>query len=274
MNTRFAKDIEYVHYYNSKSPIEIENEALNSPKIKSGDMIYLGFYEWSGVRSKIKIACGLNPNHKQKLTTIDILKNGGGGCQECWMERMRRKNVISANIRIDEFCSQNEKVKSNGFINGYINAREKNLSMDCCVHGKYVASLDDMQCPKCPTQKGGYDKRKPGTFYIQKLVDNCGCIVGYKFGITNKKAEERMKQQSSVSSIRHFIFHTLTTKDGNIPLKLEGIVRQKLSNKTHHVSQKVMPDGWTETIPPSEIRNLMYIVKSFEKGLTPNTDDV
>lgn len=34
MNTRFAKDIEYIHYYNSKSPIEIENEALNSPKNK------------------------------------------------------------------------------------------------------------------------------------------------------------------------------------------------------------------------------------------------
>lgn len=110
-------------------------------------------------------------------------------------------------------------------------------------------------------------QKKSGTLYIQKLT-NDDSFVGVKFGITNRDTNERMKNQSSKSKFDHEIFYELTLQDGQKILELENKIKEAMKGKTSYISKEDMPDGYTETVAPSELSTIMYIVKSFEKELT------
>lgn len=132
-----------------------------------------------------------------------------------------------------------------------------------------MPTIDSFQqgtrCPKCI--KSGYNPAKRGTLYIQKLI-NCNCFVGIKFGITNLTTTKRMQKQSRVSQFDHEIFYELTLQDGQKILELENKIKEAMKGKTSYISKEDMPDGFTETVAPSELSTIMYIVKSFEKELT------
>ena len=121
------------------------------------------------------------------------------------------------------------------------------------------------RCPSCA--KNGYNPNKRGSLYVQKLIVDKS-FIGIKFGITNGKTQERMAHQSRVSKFDHEVFYELTLQDGQKILDLENKIKEAMKGKTSYISKEDMPDGYTETVAPSELSTIMYIVKSFEKELT------
>ena len=163
---------------------------------------------------------------------------------------------------------KNENITFNGFIGEWKGDKTK-LSLICGNGHNFSPSITNFQqgrrCRIC--SKRGYQPVKQGTLYIQKMTNN-NSFVGVKFGITNKETHERMRNQSRVSKFDHEIFYELTLQDGQKILDLENRIKEAMKGKTSYISKEDMPDGFTETVAPSELSTIMYIVKTFEKELT------
>lgn len=202
-----------------------------------------------------------------------IRRNKSLLCECCVNEKIANERKMDIRDAIDKavnaLSGSGDKYKVIGFDGGYINNSTKNLIIECSYHGRYKTKLGNhingRGCPRCANR--GYQPLNQGTIYIQKLNYNSS-LVGVKFGITNGKAQERMRNQSRVSKFDHEIFYELTLQDGQKILDLENKIKEAMKGKTSYISKEDMPDGWTETVAPSELSTIMYIVKSFEKELT------
>lgn len=163
---------------------------------------------------------------------------------------------------------EKENIKFNGYI-GKWKGNTSKLNLVCMNEHTFTPSIANFQrgkrCPKCANH--GYNPLKKGVLYIQKII-NQNAFIGVKFGITKLTVKERMKQQSRVSKFDHEIFYELTLQDGQKILDLENKIKEAMKGKTSYISKEDMPDGYTETVAPSELSTIMYIVKSFEKELT------
>ena len=161
-----------------------------------------------------------------------------------------------------------EGITFNGFIGEWKGIYTK-LNLECDKGHTFTPIIHSFKhgtrCSKCAHY--GYNTTKKGTLYIQKLNDR-NKFIGIKFGITNLTTQQRMQKQSSKSKFDHEIFYELTLQDGQKILELENKIKEAMKGKTSYISKEDMPDGYTETVAPSELSTIMYIVKSFEKELT------
>lgn len=170
--------------------------------------------------------------------------------------------------RITKICAE-KKFKFIGFVDEWKHSKTKFI-VKCDHDHEWVTNINSFtgkqdKCPKCSV--GGFSTKKPSVLYIQKLSQN-NILKGIKFGITNRTAQVRLKQQSKESKFYHEIFYELTLQDGQKILDLENKIKEAMKGKTSYISKEDMPDGFTETVAPSELSTIMYIVKSFEKELT------
>ena len=239
---------------------------------KNENIIFVGFDgEYKGKsKSRIVLKCEVD-GHQWNVSVLNFLYYKSR-CPKCGTRRQIDSTKIDYATRIkqiEKLCKKNnmEFVDAMGELIG-IRARIKVK----CSHGhETIQSLYNFVyrhsgCPKCTPR--GYQKDKSGTFYIQKLTNTDGMLSAIKFGITNLTTLERMKNQSRVSKFDHEIFYELTLQDGQKILELENKIKEAMKGKTSYISKEDMPDGYTETVAPSELSTIMYIVKSFEKELT------
>lgn len=234
-------------------------DRINSVK---GDHMFNGFVggKYKNIKTQLSMTC--NKGHEYNITFSDFFHNGHR-CRVCSGRRSENdaiKNIISV-LGNNEF---------RGFCGDVYSGIETRLKIICDNGHEYTPTYSKFvqsgtRCPKC--SKSGYNSTKQGTMYIQKLMCN-NSFVGVKFGITNKETHERMRNQSRVSKFDHEIFYELTLQDGQKILELENKIKEAMKGKTSYISKEDMPDGYTETVAPSELSTIMYIVKSFEKELT------
>lgn len=211
----------------------------------------------------LRIKC---THHGEYLTSLASIK-AGRGCAKC--AGNARKTESEALSDVTKEAKKYENITVLGFDGGYNGSYSKNLRLLCSNCGVYTTYernfLSGCSCPGCAEY--GYKPKKQGTLYIQRLNKGNSCI-GIKFGITNRKTSDRVKQQSQLSKFDHEIFYELTLQDGQKILELENRIKEAMKGKTSYISKEDMPDGYTETVAPSELSTIMYIVKSFEKELT------
>lgn len=222
--------------------------------------------DWNGARTKIKLMC-----ERGHVFIININNlTSGRGCKHCAYEKFAERRSVDVNEyleRIHEVC----KIRNLFFIGiiGEWNGNKTRVIMKCPCGHEWDMFLYNLLsgggCPHC--SKSGYKPSKKGTLYIQKLIID-ESLYGIKFGITNKSTKTRMRGQSRVSKFDHEIFYELTLQDGQKILELENKIKEAMKGKTSYISKEDMPDGYTETVAPSELSTIMYIVKSFEKELT------
>ncbi len=226
------------------------------------NLIFLGFVgEWKGCRTKIKLSC---KHGHEWISSILHFVYQNTRCPVC----VGRLSIDDRMIQINQVCN------SLGYVIIKIHEEWKNtetkIDVKCLCDYIWTTTIHRVihgttGCRKCATY--GYNTKKSGTLYIQKLT-NDDSFVGVKFGITNRDTNERMKNQSSKSKFDHEIFYELTLQDGQKILELENKIKEAMKGKTSYISKEDMPDGYTETVAPSELSTIMYIVKSFEKELT------
>ena len=231
------------------------------------NIIFNGFIgEWKGVKTSLNLICERAHNFTTTITNFQH----GSRCPECKAIKLRELKLLPEEEYIERLkpTFEKENIVFNGFI-GEWNGSKTKLNLICCEGHGFTPTIAKFQtgrrCPKC--SKSGYSSVKHGTLYIQKLI-NGRSFVGVKFGVTNLTTEKRMKQQRSKSKFDHEIFYELTLQDGQKILELENRIKEAMKGKTSYISKEDMPDGYTETVAPSELSTIMYIVKSFEKELT------
>ena len=246
-----------------------EDEHLHklTPIFDKENILFNGFIgEWKRSSTKLNLQCC---NGHTFTPTINNFKNGRR-CQECYRLKLKELKSIPKDdyiIRIKPIFDK-ENILFNGFI-GEWKGNTTKLKLQCCNGHTFTPTVNGFlsgnRCSSCA--RFGYNTLKHGTLYIQKLIKK-SCFYGIKFGITNLTTQERMRNQSRVSKFDHEIFYELTLQDGQKILELENKIKEAMKGKTSYISKEDMPDGYTETVAPSELSTIMYIVKTFEKELT------
>lgn len=111
--------------------------------------------------------------------------------------------------------------------------------------------------PTCGTcNSGGFSKVKPAHLYIVRWY---GFGKSYlKFGITNREVIDRVKEQSTPSSLDYEILHTVYNESGETIFNLESLLKQSV--ETSVCPSEWLPDGYTETCEDTE-DNLQTLLK-------------
>ena len=266
MLVRQAHEIEWVRKaHNSKSPVNYYEEL--KPTFFKENIKFIGFIgEWKGNTTKLKLQCC--NGHTFTITINNF--NAGNRCHKCADIKNGRMKSFSEDEHLHKLTPifDKENILFNGFIGEWKRSSTK-LNLQCCNGHTFTPTVNGFlsgnRCSSCA--RFGYNTLKHGTLYIQKLIKK-SCFYGIKFGITNLTTQERMRNQSRVSKFEHEIFYELTLQDGQKILDLENNIKEAMKGKTSYISKEDMPDGYTETVAPSELSTIMYIVKTFEKELT------
>lgn len=104
----------------------------------------------------------------------------------------------------------------------------------------------------------GFDKTKPANLY---LVHWFGLGNEYlKFGITNRAAEERIRQQNRVTQLNYQILNVYHFETGFEALKVEDLIKSQF--ECCACPKLIFPDGYTETM---QIEFYDSVVKLIEK---------
>lgn len=121
-------------------------------------------------------------------------------------------------------------------------------------------TIDGTGCPTCA--ETGYDRSKPGQYYVIKILDDAGDIIYFKGGISNQY-KKRFKQHLS-----HFANHSRSEKwklkmhevihfeDGHIPYNLE---RKLLKSEIRSPNIKGVSSELFDTNPLDYARELCLI---------------
>ncbi|MCK8073973.1 hypothetical protein [Vibrio sp. 1CM23M] len=114
-------------------------------------------------------------------------------------------------------------------------------------------------CPCCA--EIGFLPDKEGYLYLQELwLDDE--LHAYKFGITNRDPEKRMKEHQRGSKLTHVLLTKgVYSKVGQVVLDLENQIKKSV--KAKYVSSSIMEDGWTETIHPKYLSEVLDIIDKF-----------
>ncbi|HBB3023087.1 TPA: hypothetical protein KAB41_004396 [Escherichia coli] len=77
-----------------------------------------------------------------------------------------------------------------------------------------------------------------------------------------------MNVQSKKSKIEHELIFSCRFDDGRKPLDIETMIKRAFKDKIGVVCRDLMPDGFTETLPPDVLLPLLNEVKSICKALS------
>ena len=134
--------------------------------------------------------------------------------------------------------------------------------LSCEKHGDFStlyfnAIKRQTGCPSCATK--GFSDRKVGKFYINSVEDFSGNLIALKYGITNQEIENRVDQLNKncqdviVKNIAYW------EDDGGNIRQLEKLIKVTLGGR--YLSQDILPQGYTETLPPWYLERLLDFVK-------------
>lgn len=190
------------------------------------------------------------------------LLSGGYPCR-CGTNHQRTREQLEFKIKKtlkEECCTivsflwdDNEKNSTNRFMykceNGHV------------VSPKITEYLNDNQrCPTC--RSSGFKEYIPAYLYITHWFDTDKNINYIKFGITNNEVSEREKTQARHSKLKPKLLKTFHFNLGKEAKELESAIMEKF--KDFPLCPKdLLPDGYTETIPYTELDNLCSFVQEY-----------
>ena len=220
-------------------------KLIHCEKYSFEKFVYIGNKNKSIVTCPVHGDFTISPNHLKR----------GQGCKKCAVESRTINRTLTQYEVIEQIkLIHGEKYSFEKFV--YTGSQNKSI-VTCPVHGDFITKPNYLKkghgCSGCA--KYGFDSSKEGSFYIQKLFDN-NTFIGVKIGITNKKPEQRMRQQSNRSIYRHELF-TNIRDSGIIVRELERRLKKKFTKFRANILRESMEDGWTETYSKE---SLFYIV--------------
>lgn len=205
--------------------------------------------------------------HGKFVTTIDTLMHSLHGCSKCANDEVSIKNSSNA-LR---FISSAKMI--HGELYDYSRVEYKNsntkVTIVCPVHGPFkmlpynhISKHNQNGCKVCNKSPGGYNTNNPGILYIHQVTCN-NEIIAYKFGITNNNNNSRLRSQNRKSrSDISVVGYKKYKGSGTAILALEQ--RIKSTMQTKFLLKEHLQDGYTETIPPDKVSELIQLIEDCE----------
>ncbi|EFY9944134.1 hypothetical protein B5H70_001008 [Shigella boydii] len=234
---------------------------------------FLGWQgEWKGRnKTKARVLC---PTHNQIMTPslLHALKDDFDfDCKFCMAEKVQRAR---SGKTFDEVIKDKETLINarcettlyifKGFIINTQHLKDVKFKTYCKSHNheweSHLRCADSFTCPLCIkdqlVQLSNRTYQGKASFYIQLLDDKF-----IKFGITTRKPEERMREQTRKSNFTHRLIFTHEFENGWKAVDLEHEVKQRF--KTHAAPYKDFKDGWSETLTIDELPHLQQLVYDY-----------
>lgn len=234
----------------SKSPKwESFQFLILANRAAKGRFIVHGFSEeFNNVHTKLSLEC-IKDGHIWNAS-IDSVTISGAGCPKCKAAKIATSRTVPKHIALQKCIDICEEMNYEvvGFVGEYKGARKTRFEYVCPQHGKQNVNYDNFvnignRCPCC--SNNGYDTSKRGSIYVVKWTrDTCGSFI--KFGITNKKIESRIKQQTTNTLYTPSLVWSAGFTDGRIPKILEDAIKSS-GIETRVILKSEFPDGFTET---------------------------
>jgi hypothetical protein len=212
------------------------SKDIVNEKLEHRNIVLIG--EYKNANTKTLFLC--DNNHTWESIPSNVLR--GSGCPHCAGLFKLSSDMID------------ERLTCRGItiLGTYLNDRTRTVFGCICGH-RWKAVPNKVffgrGCPECNQSKSGFDSNKPAIFYV---VEFSGFI---KYGITNSPESrfQSHKRQGMIRIIeqRHFDFG-ITAKD------LEEKIKRQFGGK--FVTKSELKDGWTETLPPEVLNELLSIL--------------
>ena len=137
--------------------------------------------------------------------------------------------------------------------------------LSCPDHGEFKIRYSSVQtgksfCPNC--RSFGFNPTKAATFYINSIKDKTGSTVAYKYGITSQVISRRLRQiekDSDLFVVNEFNIGLL----GEDAQLLEKYFKKNIPS--NYLSKDILPNGFTETVSPYQIINIVKIIQLIKK---------
>lgn len=208
--------------------------------------------------------------HSSKKVTLSCKVHGsftkspksllqGSGCPKCGAEAIRQSKTITANEYIKR-CKAKHAHMSFDFSEVDYKGMDKPVKVVCKEHGAFESIAHNFlhwgSCPSCAT---GFKSNKKGYLYLIAYFTKDEDII-LKCGISNYTPNRiKLSLKKNENLIDAVILEDFKFKRGQDARDLERKIKQELAIAPV-TDKQFMPDGWTETFPPSEYRNILNFI--------------
>ncbi|HDX8393484.1 TPA: hypothetical protein RQN07_002763 [Aeromonas dhakensis] len=156
----------------------------------------------------------------------------------------------------------------------YVSALKSKIIFSCKDHGEskvlYNAfmSTQASRCPHCKSGHCGYQKDKPGSFYVAKITNKVG-KEWIKVGITNNRVDDRLtrlvgEHKSDYNEVlKTELMFTWRWEDGSIAWSVERDIRNIREKYGIECIKDEMTKGFTETLPLHSSVEISEIISNY-----------
>lgn len=216
-------------------------------------------YDYSKVKykngaTKVILVCGIHGDFK--ITPHSHIS--GRGCPKCTKVYMDQETFIDR-------CNE-----THNFLYDYSNtvykSMKQKITVICKEHGPWEVNASShvrkVGCPACAIS--GFDRKRPTSFYITYWYGFGEDFI--KFGICNKEAKDRVRQQSNKASLDYNILYEFRLNKGDIPREIELYFLRNLECGV--CPKQWLPDGYTETTHVDNLPKILDYIQT-HYGLNP-----
>lgn len=218
---------------------------------------FVGFAEnYKNKNTKLKIQCHIHGDWSVSYSNF-VYK--GSGCPLCAGTNIKDLETV---VSICKSICKKYGYEFISFPNGYKNKNSK-MEYYCTHHGIKSSSYHNFvyngsRCIGCSNR--GYDVNSYGYYYV--YVWTKGESEFIKHGITSNP-EQRLLEQKRKTEYTPKIVFLKRFANGNIPRDIERFIQERY--ETRFVDKDVFGDGYTETIDPKFLNDIIMDIKKYEK---------
>lgn len=226
------------------------SKFIDDSKSVHGDLYDYNLVDYVNNYTPVRIICQEHGEFEQ-LPTNHVDQNTR--CPKCRSEELGNLKRLTRDDFIAR-CNLNHGFRYDYTNVNYFRGTDK-IVINCSIHGDFeqqaTSHLSGSGCPKC--SNNGYDITKNSYLYIHEILDG-DTIIGYKFGITNRTVDARIRE------IRAYTNYTVNNvyslySDGYTILNMENAIKGKYSHGV--IDKSFMGHGFTETLSVADGEQLL-----------------
>lgn len=211
----------------------------------------------SGSKSPLRVEC--LTCGKVWDASYNSLALKGASCAFCSKSEKLSENVISQ--RLTEFTTLANLTlkKFECSLVGSTSKLKVDLLCNSCMNEwttSYASLSGGRGCPACA--KYGFQKNKPATLYVLKVISEDGILMGYKYGITCD-LERRVQQHNKLCKslgVSFDVSFVWSYSEGLHASSHEKVLKDTFQS---YFQRHELPSGFTETIGVYQLSELLDI---------------
>ena len=227
-----------------KQKLDQEAEAVGLEIIGKGRTAHYRLYRF--------IECG----HEQEFQ-VGAVRDGLIKCSDCQKQKLDQE-AESAGLEIIG-KGKNKDYRLYRCVNC---ENEQEFRVSAVREGRFM-------CSNCGINEGGgFDPTKAGSCYLYRWTHPDTGHQFLKFGITNRKVEDRIDEQSKETAYKPFQIVNMAYPSGATAKELEASLDAlQAENGGHYMKKQDFEDGYTETVSMEHEQAVRDLISEYCFGL-------